>query len=118
MYNASGSNGHHGSTALHMDVTDAVNIMVWAASCSDGSAGYALWHIFPAAASDILRQFLREQGFIGAGDPIHSQSIYITPAMLQLLFEKYGIRPHVIHQHAGEAVFIPDGCAHQVCCNI
>ncbi|KIM80675.1 hypothetical protein PILCRDRAFT_52980, partial [Piloderma croceum F 1598] len=63
MYNADGSmqdDQHHGSTKLHMDITDALNLMVWAAKLPDGSPGYAIWHIFPAAISDILRQFLRE----------------------------------------------------------
>jgi hypothetical protein len=118
MYNANGSERYddrYGSTNLHMDLTDAVNIMVWTAKCSDGNSGYALWHIFPAAVSDILRKFLREECFDGVGDPIHSQSIYVNPVMLQRLSERYNVEPYVIHQRQSEAVFIPAGCAHQVC---
>ncbi|GBE89655.1 hypothetical protein SCP_1603190 [Sparassis crispa] len=116
MYNAFASpqdNEHHGSTKLHMDVTDAVNIMLWAASNHDGKAGSALWHIFPASSVAVLRNFLREHGFTALGDPIHSQSMYLTPGLLDLL-ATYGVRPYVIHQHPGQAVFIPAGCPHQV----
>jgi hypothetical protein len=98
-----------------MDITDAVNLMLWAADSSDGKAGYALWHIFPASASSILRKFLmEEQGAMGSGDLIHSQAVYLTPDMLQRLNNGYGIRPYTIYQYQGEAVYIPAYCAHQV----
>jgi hypothetical protein len=119
MYNAHGSKqgNRHGSTNLHMDLTDAVNVMVWAAEKS-GKPGYAVWHIFTSDVSDMLRKFLREEGCTGSGDPIHSQTVYLTPIMLQRLATKYCVRPYTIHQHPGEAVYIPAGCAHQVCCDI
>jgi hypothetical protein len=118
MYNCKGcmlADDPNGSTKLHMDLTDAVNIMIWAGDCSDGTPGYALWHIFPAAVSHILRQFLVEEGFKRFGDVIHSQEIYVNDAMLGRLYDKHNIRPHVICQRQGEAVFIPAGGAHQVC---
>jgi hypothetical protein len=118
MYNADGSvqdENHHGSTKLHMDVTDALNVMTWTADLPDGSPGYAIWHIFLAIHVPILRQFLREEGFIGPGDSIHSQYIYITLQMLKRLFDKYGIKPYIIRQNMHECVFIPAGCPHQVC---
>ena len=118
MYNAQATlqdDRHHGSTCLHMDLTDAVNIMLWAAGSADGGPGYAVWDIFPPEAAPILREFSRQQaGFEGKGDPIHSQTICLTPASLKLLREKYGVRSHRIYQYAGEAVYIPAGCAHQV----
>jgi lysine-specific demethylase 3 len=107
-------NLHKGSTRLHKDLTDAVNIMLWAATPAGGIPGSALWHIFPAAVSHVLSKFLREQGFVDPGDPIHSQIIYMTPAMLELLFQQYGIRPWTITQRPDEAVYIPAGCPHQV----
>ena len=120
MYNAYGTSQddtHHGSTRLHMDLTDAVNIMLWAARLPDGNPGCALWHIFPAEASSPLRTFLKNDGgFDQAGDPIHSQSIYLTPGMLETLATKYAVHPFTIWQRPGEAVFIPAGCAHQVSC--
>jgi hypothetical protein len=121
MYNCTGSDhvdDPNGSTKLHMDLTDAVNVMLWAGQCSDGTPGYALWDIFPASASDIVRQFLQELGFgdVTMGDIIHSQSVYITLALKKILYEKYGVQPYTVHQYPGQAVFIPAGCAHQVCC--
>lgn len=119
MYNAEATlqdDAHQGSTFLHLDMTDAVNVMIWAATFPDGRPGYAVWHIFPRDASPIVRQFLREEvGFEGEGDPIHSQMICMTPTLLERLFSKHGIRPYTIYQYVGDAIYIPAGCAHQVC---
>ena len=121
MYNAYGTlqdNKHHGSTRLHMDLTDAVNIMLWAAPLPDGRPGCALWHIFPADTSSRIRTFMKNEGqFNEPGDPIHSQSMYLTPGMLDILAVKYSVHPFTISQYPGEAVFIPAGCAHQVSCH-
>src|SRR5882762_1366788 len=118
MYNAEATlqdDDHHGSTRLHLDLTDAVNILIWAANLVDGNPGYAIWHIFAAADLPSLRLFLIKEGvFKGRGDPVHSQTICMTPALLQRLSDKYGIRPYIIHQYVGQAVYIPAGCAHQV----
>jgi hypothetical protein len=118
MYNANASildNSHSGSTYLHLDITDALNVMLWAANLEGGHSGYAVWHIFRAEDALKLRQFLwKHAGFKGPGDPIHSQYIYLTPALLQLLYDLFGIRPFTIYQYPGEVVFIPAGCAHQV----
>ena len=121
MYNAHGdpaNNLRHGSTRLHLDVTGAVNIMLYAADQLDGSPGGALWHIFGPEATPILRQFMREEA-AGAteepGDPIHNQSTYLTPSLLETLSQRYGLHPYTISQHPGDAVYIPAGCAHQVC---
>jgi lysine-specific demethylase 3 len=119
MYIAYGSvedDRHHGSTKLHLDMTDAVNIMVWASGAQGAQSNYALWRIFPQAASPLICNYLREHaGFVGPGHPIHSQSFYFTESMLKDLEAQHGIRPYTIRQSAGEAVFIPAGCAHQVC---
>ena len=107
----------HGSTRLHLDVTAAVNIMLYAADHPDGSTGGAIWHIFPASVTTLLREFLLGEptvGFDGTGDPIHNQSTYLSPPLLALLGSKYGIQPYTIRQAPGDAVFIPAGCAHQV----
>jgi len=118
MYNSKGcgpGDDYNGSTKLHMDLTDAVNIMLWAGLCHDGSPGYALWHLYPPGMANILRLFFRGEGFDeGAGDFIHSQRIYVTPPMHERIYEKYGVKPTVVRQRPGEAVFIPAGWAHQV----
>ena len=117
MYNAEATlqdDDHHGSTQLHLDLTDAVNVMIWAANL-DGESGYAVWHIFAASDLPYLRQFLSEEGISkGLGDLVYSQTICMTSALLQHLFDKYGIRPYVINQYVGHAVYIPAGCAYQV----
>lgn len=104
-----------GSTIVHMDVTLAVNLLIWASKLEDSSNGYALWHIFTAEDSLILQQFLLHEG-IGheIGDPIHSQSIFLTQELLIHLEQTCGIRPYTIKQYMRDAVFIPAGCAHQV----
>ncbi|KAJ7796978.1 hypothetical protein B0H14DRAFT_2390189, partial [Mycena olivaceomarginata] len=50
--------GSKGSTKLHMDMADALNIMTYTADQSDGDKGCAAWDIFRAADSDKLRDFL------------------------------------------------------------
>jgi hypothetical protein len=116
MYNCTGTDNvdnPYGSTKLHKDITDAINIMVWA-QCSDGKPGYALWRLFPPWVSHILQLFLREEGFVESGDLIHSQCVYFDETMLEHLAIRHGVRPYTIYQHPGEAVFIPAGWAHQV----
>ena len=106
-YNALASvqdNYHRGSTRLHKDLTDTVNVMLWAAEFAKGIPGCALWHIFPAAASCVINEFLRKEGFMGLGDLIHLQQVYLTPALLNLLFEQMRVRPWTILQQPGDAV--------------
>jgi lysine-specific demethylase 3 len=89
--------------------------MLWAASLEDDKIGYAVWDLFSPGDLPKLREFLwKIVGFKGLGDPIHSQTIYLTPKLLQLLFDNFGVRPYRVYQRPGEAVFIPAGYAHQV----
>ncbi|EMD40603.1 hypothetical protein CERSUDRAFT_80259 [Gelatoporia subvermispora B] len=119
MYNAMASfeqEGSKGSTRLHMDMADAVNVMLYAAPMPDGRPGCAAWDIFRAEDTAKLRKFLRRK-FKGQyqHDPIHSQSFFLDSVAREELYRDTGIRSHRIYQHPGEAVFIPAGCAHQVC---
>ncbi|KAI0301852.1 hypothetical protein B0F90DRAFT_1809951 [Multifurca ochricompacta] len=89
--------GSKGSTRLHMDMADGVNIMVHAEAQTDGSPGVAAWDLFRAGDADRLRRFLKRRfGVNGQHDPILSQ------------------QSHRVYQRPGDAVFIPAGCAHQV----
>ncbi|KAI0266379.1 hypothetical protein BC834DRAFT_969419 [Gloeopeniophorella convolvens] len=119
MYNAfatSDTEGSKGSTRLHMDMADAVNMMVYAAPCPDGSPGGARWDLFRAEDAPVIRQFLGEQYKLAEGlDPIHSQQFYLDKKLRAALYAKTGVRSHCVIQRPGEAVFIPAGCAHQVC---
>lgn len=118
MYNAMRSNqapGSKGSTRLHMDMSDALNIMTYAAPAPDGSAGRAAWDLFNSEDSEKLRAFLRKK-FKGQfqHDPIHSQQFYLDEALRRELWEEYQVKSYRVYQAPGEAVFIPAGCAHQV----
>ena len=109
---------HSGSTRLHLDLSAAVNILMWASTPEDGRRGYALWQIFAVEDTPLIKEYLRaRQHVIGIdtqGDPIHNQQTYITPTMLEELRTVHNVRPYVIRQFVGDAVFIPAGCPHQV----
>jgi hypothetical protein len=103
--------GYSGSTRLHLDLSDAVNLMVH----SSPPAGTALWHIFAAVDTAKIREYLRKTFSCSPGDdPIHSQQFYLGPSHLMGLKTAYDVIPYVVEQAVGEAIFIPAGCAHQV----
>jgi [histone H3]-dimethyl-L-lysine9 demethylase len=81
---------------------------------SAARGGAAVWDIFPADATDTIRQFLRESTNHGIDDPVLRQKFYISTPKLQKLREQYNIIPWRIYQNSGDAIFIPAGCAHQV----
>jgi lysine-specific demethylase 3 len=190
MYNAYGSNdgeGGAGTTNLHLDMADAVNIMIYASYLDNlpieqqeqllykksqplddnrendssgtsrttysitatiaangsnqptpvenrarypvdnryefterppGIAAAAVWDIFPLADLPKLRAFLatiaRERN-IPIDDPVHDQTFYLDHGMRERLLREYGVRGWRIFQNPGDAVFVPAGCAHQVC---
>ncbi|KZT12868.1 Clavaminate synthase-like protein [Laetiporus sulphureus 93-53] len=119
MYNAMASfesQGSKGSTRLHMDMADAINIMLHAEQTPDGRPGCAAWDLFRAEDAPKLRKFLKKK-FKGQfqHDPIHSQQFYLDSTLRRELFKDYGVKSHRVYQKPGEAVFIPAGCAHQVC---
>lgn len=101
------------STALHMDVMDAINI-----SLSGDETGSALWYIFPADKVDILRNYLnnryKDSPNAPKGDIIHSGCVVFDDEMLHDLAQKTYIMPWVIHQRPGDMVFVPSRCPHMV----
>ena len=84
--------------------------MTFATSCE--GRGAAVWDVFPADATDMLRVFLRES--VDVDDPVMRQTCYISTSQLRKLREEHNIISYRIYQNPGEAVFIPAGCAHQV----
>lgn len=96
-----------------MDMADAINIMLYSEQDPDGQPGCAAWDIYPAEASEQIRQFLREKNPKVSLDPIHSQQFYLDEAMKKELLAK-DVLGWRIYQEPGDAVFIPAGCAHQV----
>jgi lysine-specific demethylase 3 len=118
MYNAQATSdepGSFGTTRLHMDMSDAMNIMTFACKTPDGADGYAIWDLFKAGDANKLRLFLRSKFVIPDHvDPIHAQKWYLDVNLRKQLFEEHGVKSHRIYQVPGQAVFIPAGCAHQV----
>jgi len=83
------------------------------ASASRGGA--AVWDIFPVTATNHLRTFLKRASYYDIDDPVMRQQFYISTPQLAQLREEHHITPWRIYQNPGDAVFIPAGCAHQVC---
>jgi lysine-specific demethylase 3 len=121
MYNAFAAQettGGQGSTRMHMDVADAVNIMMYAADREDGTPGCAVWDLFRAEDGDKIRAFLSTKFAKKAKfftDPIHSQMFYLDSKLRNELYRDQGVKSFRVYQYPGQAVFIPAGCAHQVC---
>lgn len=129
MYFASADVLSQGSTRLHLDMTSAVNCMAWTGgnatvSSNDGDVCQegggcprhgAHWIIFDPQDASTLVEYLRTRLKLSERDPdpIHAQQTFVNKAMLVELSEK-GVHPYVVHQKAGQAVFIPAGAAHQV----
>lgn len=128
MYFASADPLSQGTTRLHLDMTSAINCMAWTTDetgpvgtdtvCQDGSGcprSGAHWIIFDPHDTSKLAAYLRARNKLSSTDPdpIHAQQTFITKAMLAELSSQ-GIYPYVVHQKAGQAVFIPAGAAHQV----
>ncbi|KDQ53089.1 hypothetical protein JAAARDRAFT_85644, partial [Jaapia argillacea MUCL 33604] len=66
----------HRTTRLHLDATDAINILLHASPGPDGELGGTLWHIFSPEDSSSIRKFLTNGGYhCDHGDPIHSHNI-------------------------------------------
>jgi [histone H3]-dimethyl-L-lysine9 demethylase len=120
MYNAMAAEqgpGSQGSTKLHMDMSDALNIMTFAAAQPDGKEGCAAWDLFRSEDSDKIRQYLRGKFKMDAliqSDPIHTQKVYLDDVMRKELYDQFQVVSYRVYQKPGEGVFIPAGCAHQV----
>ncbi|KAI9790077.1 MAG: hypothetical protein M1816_005547 [Peltula sp. TS41687] len=120
---ANGWATNKGTTNLHLDVTDAINIMVYAApilSQDDESPPpppAALWHVFSPASTPMINSYLRQKfASDRIDDPINRQVCYLNAHDMAILnTEEWGFtRAFLICQEPGDAVLIPAGCAHQV----
>ncbi|TFK85079.1 hypothetical protein K466DRAFT_495422 [Polyporus arcularius HHB13444] len=101
------------TTNLHMDITDAANLMVWCAAPT-GAIG-AFWDIFAVHSADVVRQFIREECDLEENiDPIHSQSYYLNEEQISRLTTGRNVQHWRVEQRVGDVIFIPAGCAHQV----
>jgi lysine-specific demethylase 3 len=111
-----------GTTNLHLDISDAINIMVCDTKTPDQNISGALWHIFDREDTEKLRSFLKKVENCGVGhvesrpdcDPIHDQTHYLDDYMLKRLNDEQNVIGRAFTQHTGETVVIPAGCPHQV----
>ncbi|ORY42523.1 hypothetical protein BCR33DRAFT_660814 [Rhizoclosmatium globosum] len=126
MYNAFGSSDAedgYGTTPIHLDMADAVNVMMYASTLKpeDEHRPAAVWDIYSRNDSEKIREYLREyhasstSSKLVIDDPVHDQFFYLNEAMRQELFEKKGVVGWRIFQNPGDAVFVPAGSCHQVC---
>ncbi|GAA5875106.1 hypothetical protein JCM16303_005011 [Sporobolomyces ruberrimus] len=119
---------HSGSLSIASeDVADAVNVLLWASDGIELTKGFAVWDLFRAEDADKIREFLYEltaerlyRGDLERAkqktdDPIHTQRYFLDQKLRKELWEKKGVKSWRIHQKPGQVVFIPAGCAHQVC---
>jgi hypothetical protein len=108
------ASGDQGSTRLHLDLSGAINILLW--SSGDKQSEAAEWWIWSAEHVQGLRDYMRKTKSFkikADEDPIHSQRHFLTQADMPAM-KAGGIAPTVIKQKAGEAIFIPAHCPHQV----
>ncbi|KAF9498023.1 hypothetical protein BDN71DRAFT_1373194, partial [Pleurotus eryngii] len=101
--------GHdgHGSTRLHIDISDAVNIM---------ARGEALWHVFLSKDADQLKKYVATKykgPWLNDNPFLNQYHKYLTSTDLAELKE-LGITPFTFRQRQGDVVFIPAGSPHQV----
>lgn len=110
----------NGMTNLHLDMSDAVNVMIYAdGQTADGKPkACAIWHIFPPEDAQKIRKFFqhfkpKQYGEKCSDDPIHDEIWYLDRNLRDLL-EGYGVKCFTIEQYVGDAIFIPAGAPHQV----
>ncbi|KAI9340853.1 hypothetical protein BDR26DRAFT_802598 [Obelidium mucronatum] len=125
MYNAFGSSDAgkegYGTTPIHLDMADAVNVMMYASTLEPENEGRpaAVWDIYSRNDSAKIREYLRgyakANGIENIDDPVHDQFFYLNESMRRELFEQYGVVGWRIFQNVGDAVFVPAGSCHQVC---
>ncbi|GAA5976044.1 hypothetical protein JCM5350_000295 [Sporobolomyces pararoseus] len=114
--------GGQGSTKLH-----TVNVLLWASPGPQQTQGFAVWDLYRAEDADKIREFLyeliAEQNYGGdvakarmdQDDPIHTQRFFLDQKLRKEMWEKKGVKSWRIHQKPSQVVFVPAGCAHQVC---
>ncbi|GAA5833615.1 hypothetical protein JCM3766R1_002590 [Sporobolomyces carnicolor] len=117
------TSGGQGSTKLH-----TVNVLLWSSTGPRRTAGIAVWDLYRAEDADKIREFLYEliaadrkyRGDVAKArmeqdDPIHTQRFFLDQKLRKELWEKKGVKSWRIQQKPGQVVFVPAGCAHQVC---
>ena len=103
-----------GSTVLHLDVASAVNILVYDAHAGNvGAESGAHWLIFQKEDTQAIRKYWHAKN-PDYQDIVHAQKLFVNQTILDELWKEYNVRPYSFVQQAGQAMFVPAGCAHQV----
>ncbi|KAJ1557414.1 hypothetical protein HK405_016087, partial [Cladochytrium tenue] len=110
---ACGSTDEVGTTPLHADAGDAVNILVSAELAGPPGSACAIWDIYRAEDASALRDYLQRTYKDAGADFIHSQSVYLDEAN-RVRLKAVGVTGWRVYQGVGEAVFVPAGCPYQV----
>lgn len=118
-----------GTTNLHLDVSDALNLLVHATKSNSGEGEVskrtpaALWHIYKQKEVKTIRKFLNkmaadqnhQNAYIDPdGDPIHDGNIYLSEEIRERLKKECNMVGYEIEQCQGDIIFIPAGSPHQV----
>ncbi|CAJ0853726.1 10250_t:CDS:2, partial [Entrophospora sp. SA101] len=113
-----------GTSKLHLNAIDTVNLMTHAPEIHDRlpdeqlKPAAAVWDFYHANDLPKVRKFLHEHSQkmgIRIDDPIHDQRYYLNELLRAMLLQEQGVKGWRIYQNPGDMVFIPAGCAHQVC---
>ncbi|UYV78633.1 KDM3B [Cordylochernes scorpioides] len=126
-------------SGLQMDICDSVSVLVYVAKeeredlgslledagcdplasrCLDPGAVGALWHIFHPQDANKIRNFLNKVGEEqGQPPPAHlygETTWYLNEELRERLRKEEGVECYAVAQCAGDAIFLPAGCPHQV----
>nr|GAT43093.1 clavaminate synthase-like protein [Mycena chlorophos] len=103
------------STALHVDLSDAINILVHGVpNLGQEEEAMAAWDLFREQDTPALCDYLRRKCAIPEEEhPIQLQTLYVDDDMRRELAQQ-GIFSYRVYQKVGEAIVIPAGWPHQV----
>ncbi|KAI9314349.1 hypothetical protein DFJ73DRAFT_669300 [Zopfochytrium polystomum] len=98
MHIAYGSTDTIGTTPLHTELADSVNLLLHA--------------LIPDTAAKMEAEPPGHEFKIF--DPLHDGLFYLDAALRRRLWTEHGVRGWRVMQRVGDAVLVPAGCAHQV----
>ena len=95
------------------------------ASIKQNKTPAAIWTIFHPSDGDKIRDLLNKVATTKSGDkkssrplnydPFLEEDVVLDDVLTKRLKEEYDVKPYVITQFQGEAIFIPAGSPRQVC---
>ncbi len=95
-----------------MDPCETVSYLLYSAGGQNAGVEWTVIH-----RDDVpkVNEYLRQAMHLNkSADPVCTQTYILSAVEIQLL-KKQGVHVYSIHQPVGSAIFIPAGCAYQVC---